>query len=128
MLKARQGKELVLRTANEIGELAKLSKSIAEKGLNILAMSCYAPEEKDVILVDGSFRFHVNFIEVLDNLPFDDPAGATCRLIGTVRRSSSGSARIHVSCRFASRRVAVTARSLASSGPVVPSRYSHNCR
>jgi hypothetical protein len=39
MHKARQGKELVLRTANDIDALAKLSKIIAEKGVNILAMS-----------------------------------------------------------------------------------------
>lgn len=81
MHKARQGKEIVLRTANDIDGLAKLSKIIAERGVNILAMSCweegseavirlvtddtlrtadvlqehgYAPEEKDVVLVDAA--------------------------------------------------------------------------
>jgi hypothetical protein len=83
MLKARQGKELVLRTVNEIGAVAKLSKVVAEKGVNILAMSCwvegpeavmrlvtddmlrthdvlrengYEPEEKDVVLVDAAHK------------------------------------------------------------------------
>jgi hypothetical protein len=81
MHKARQGKELVLRTANDSNELARLSKLVAEKGVNILAMSCweegaeavirlvtddmlrttdvlkensYDPEEKDVVLVDAA--------------------------------------------------------------------------
>jgi hypothetical protein len=80
MHKARQGKELVLRTANDINALAKLSKVISERGLNILAMSCweeggeavirlvtddmlrttdvlrengYDSDEKDVVLVDA---------------------------------------------------------------------------
>ena len=83
MHKARQGKELVLRTANDIDALAKLSKLIAEKGVNILAMSCweegteavlrlvtddtlrttdalrdngYDPEEKDVVLIDAAHK------------------------------------------------------------------------
>jgi len=83
MHKARQGKELVLRTTNEIGALAKVSKVVAEKGINILAMNCwvegpeavlrlvtddmlrttdvlrengYGPEEKDVVLVDAAHK------------------------------------------------------------------------
>jgi hypothetical protein len=49
MDKARQGKELVLRTANEIDELAKVSKLIAERGMNILAMSCWS-EDRDAVI------------------------------------------------------------------------------
>lgn len=83
MHKARQGKELVLRTANDIDALAKVSKIIAERGVNILAMSCweeggeavirlvtddmlrttdvlrengYDPTEKDVVLVDAAHK------------------------------------------------------------------------
>ena len=49
MHKARQGKELVLRTANDINALAKLSKVISERGLNILAMSCWEEGGEAVI-------------------------------------------------------------------------------
>ena len=83
MYKARQGKELVLRTANDIDALAKMSKIIAERGMNILAMSCwqegaeavirlvtddmlrttdvlrengYETDEKDVVLVDADHK------------------------------------------------------------------------
>jgi hypothetical protein len=83
MLKARQGKEVVLRTANKIGALADLSKIVAERGVNILAMSAwtedtdavvrlvaddtlrtmdvlkkngYSPQEKDVVLVDAAHK------------------------------------------------------------------------
>lgn len=83
MHKARHGKELVLRTPNDIDALAKVSKTIAERGVNILAMSCwsegadvvmclvtddmlrttdvlrengYEPEEKDVVLVDAAHK------------------------------------------------------------------------
>jgi hypothetical protein len=83
MHKARQGKELVLRAANDIEELAKLSKVVAERGVNILAMSCweeggetvmrlvtddmlrtadvlrehgYDPQAKDVVLVDAAHK------------------------------------------------------------------------
>ena len=83
MHKARQGKELVVRMANEVDALAKVSKLIAEKGVNILAMSCweenghtmmrlvtddmlrtsdvlrengYGPDEKDVVLVYAAHK------------------------------------------------------------------------
>lgn len=83
MHKARHGKELVLHTATEIDALAKVTKIIAERGVNILAMSCweergdavmrlvtddmlrtsdvlrengYEPEEKDVVLVDAAHK------------------------------------------------------------------------
>ena len=80
MLKARQGKELVLRVADKIGALAEFSKIVAERGVSILAMSAwvedaeavirlvtddtlrtldvlrahgYEPQERDVVLVDA---------------------------------------------------------------------------
>lgn len=80
MLKARQGKEIVLRTTNNIGALAAFSKIVAERGVNLLAMSAwvedaeavvrlvtddtlrtmdvlrdngYEPDERDVVLVDA---------------------------------------------------------------------------
>ena len=83
MLKARQGKEVVLRTADKIGALAQLSKVVAERGVNILAMSTwiedgeavirlvtddmlrttdvlrengYNPQERDVVLVDAAHK------------------------------------------------------------------------
>jgi len=83
MHKARQGKEVALRMANEAGVLANMSKIIAERGVNILAMSCwveggeavirlvtddmlrttdvlrengYAAEEKDVVLVHAAHK------------------------------------------------------------------------
>ncbi len=39
MLKARLGKEIVVRVTNEIGVINQLSKVIAEKGINALAVS-----------------------------------------------------------------------------------------
>ena len=83
MLKARQGKEVMLRTADKIGALAQLSKVVAERGVNILAMSTwiedgeavirlvtddmlrttdvlrengYSPQERDVVLVDAAHK------------------------------------------------------------------------
>ena len=83
MLKARQGKEVVLRTADKIGALADLSKFVAERGVNILAMSAwvedaesvirlvtddtlrtmdvlrdngYEPQERDVVLIDAAHK------------------------------------------------------------------------
>ena len=79
MLKARQGKEVVVRTENKIGALADFSRITAERGINTLAVSAwvegglavvrlvtddtlrttdalrengYAFEEIDVVLVD----------------------------------------------------------------------------
>lgn len=39
MLKARLGKEIVVRVTNEIGVISQLSKVIAEKGINALAVA-----------------------------------------------------------------------------------------
>jgi len=83
MLKARHGKEIVLRVKNEIGALAAASKIVAERGVNILAMSAwvenqdavmrlvtedslrtmdvlrengYEPQEHDVVVVDAAHK------------------------------------------------------------------------
>ncbi|NIL97252.1 MAG: hypothetical protein GTO53_06655 [Planctomycetales bacterium] len=58
MLKARQGKEIVLRTANKIGALAECSKIVAERGLNILAMSAWVEGDEAVIrlVTDDTLR------------------------------------------------------------------------
>lgn len=49
MIKARQGKEAVVRTANKIGELAKLAKVVAERGGNVLAVSAWIEGAEAVI-------------------------------------------------------------------------------
>jgi hypothetical protein len=58
MLKARQGKEVVVRTANKIGELAKLTKMVAERGVNVLAVSVWVEDAEAVIrlVTDDALR------------------------------------------------------------------------
>jgi hypothetical protein len=58
MLKARQGKEVMVRTANKIGELAQFSKFVAERGVNILAMSAWTEGAEAVIrlVTDDTLR------------------------------------------------------------------------
>jgi hypothetical protein len=58
MLKARQGKEVVVRTANKIGELAKLTKVVAERGVNLLAVSAWIEDAEAVIrlVTDDTLR------------------------------------------------------------------------
>ena len=58
MLKARQGKEVVVRIANKIGELAKFSKLLAERGVNVLAMSAWVENAEAVIrlVTDDTLR------------------------------------------------------------------------
>jgi hypothetical protein len=58
MLKARQGNEVMVRTANKIGELAKLAKLVAERGVNVLAMSAWVEDEEAVIrlVTDDTLR------------------------------------------------------------------------
>jgi hypothetical protein len=65
MLKARQGKEVVVRIANKIGELAKFSKLVAERGVNILAMSAWVEDAEAVVrlVTDDTLRT----MEVLRN-------------------------------------------------------------
>jgi hypothetical protein len=58
MIKARQGKEVVVRMAHTIGELAKLAKVVAERGVNILAVSAWIEDAETVIrlVTDDSLR------------------------------------------------------------------------
>jgi hypothetical protein len=58
MLKARQGQEVVVRTGNKIAELARFAKLVAERGLNILAMSLWVEEAEVVIrlVTDDTLR------------------------------------------------------------------------
>ena len=58
MLKAKMGKEIVLRPPNEVGELAKMAKAVAEKGVNIVAMTAWSSDgEGEVRLVtDDNLR------------------------------------------------------------------------
>lgn len=49
MLKAKQGKEIKIRTPNEIGVLSTMSKLISDKGINILAMNAWV-EGADAVL------------------------------------------------------------------------------
>lgn len=51
MTKAQLGKEVVLRVHNEIGVLAQIAKLIAEKGINILAISAWTEGSTGVIHV-----------------------------------------------------------------------------
>lgn len=58
MVKAKLGKAVVVRTGNEIGKLAKLSKHVAERGVNILAMSAWIEGAEAVIrlVTDDALR------------------------------------------------------------------------
>jgi len=58
MLKARIGKEITVKVRNEIGVLAALSKTLAEKGLNILAVSGWVEGENGLIhlVTDDNLR------------------------------------------------------------------------
>ncbi|MCA9102224.1 MAG: hypothetical protein KDA63_13770 [Planctomycetales bacterium] len=58
MLKARQGKEVVVRMANQIGGLAKFSKHVAERGVNVLAMNAWVEGEEAVVrlVTDDTLR------------------------------------------------------------------------
>ena len=58
MLKARQGKEVVVRIANKVGELAKLTKVVAERGVNVLAASAWVEDAEAVIrlVTDDTLR------------------------------------------------------------------------
>jgi hypothetical protein len=48
-MKARPGKEVVLRMPNEIGTLSRISKTLADKGINIVAVSAWV-EGADVVI------------------------------------------------------------------------------
>lgn len=49
MLKAKQAKEIKIRTPNEIEVLSTMSKLISDKGINILAMNAWV-EGSDAVL------------------------------------------------------------------------------
>lgn len=49
MLKTRPAKEVVVRMQNEIGALDGLAKTVAEKGINVLAVSAWVEGAEAVI-------------------------------------------------------------------------------
>lgn len=51
MTKAKLGKEVVIRVGNEIGVLAQIAKLIADKGINILAVSAWTEGSTGIIHV-----------------------------------------------------------------------------
>ena len=58
MTKAKLAKELVLRVHNDIGLLAQVARLIADKGINILAVSAWVEGENAVIrlVTDDNLR------------------------------------------------------------------------
>ncbi len=49
MIKATLGKEIVIKTINEIGVLAEISKALAERGVSILAVSAWVEGAHGII-------------------------------------------------------------------------------
>jgi hypothetical protein len=49
MLKTRQAKEVLLRMPNEIGALDRMAKTVADKGVNLLAISAWVEGAHAVI-------------------------------------------------------------------------------
>ena len=58
MLKTKPAKEVVIRMRNEIGALAAIAKTIADKGVNILAVSAWVEDAQAVLrlVTDDSVR------------------------------------------------------------------------
>ncbi len=58
MLKARPAKEVVVRLPNEIGTLNGIAKTVADKGINILAVSVWVEGDQVVVrlLTDDTAR------------------------------------------------------------------------
>ena len=58
MLTATLGKELVIRRLNEIGALAEIAKTVAEKGVSIIAVCAWVEGSTGVIrlLIDDALR------------------------------------------------------------------------
>jgi hypothetical protein len=58
MLKATPAKEVIVRVPNAIGTLNGIAKTIADKGVNILAVSAWVEDDQAVIrlLTDDSVR------------------------------------------------------------------------
>ena len=49
MLKTRPAKEIIVRMANEIGAFDRMMKIVADKGINILAVSAWVEGDQAVI-------------------------------------------------------------------------------
>jgi hypothetical protein len=58
MLKARLGKEVVLRIENEVGVLDQIARTVAEKGVDILATSAWVEGSVGVVhlVTDDNLR------------------------------------------------------------------------
>jgi len=58
MIKARQGKEIVVRVLNNIGVVAQLAKVLSEKGVNILAFTSWTEGDQGIIhlVTDDNLR------------------------------------------------------------------------
>lgn len=58
MLKAILSKEIVIKRLNEIGVLAEIAKTVAEKGVSILAVSAWVEGQNGVfrLMVDDALR------------------------------------------------------------------------
>ena len=58
MLQARPGKEIILRYPNAIGTLNTIAKSLAEKGINIVALTAWVEADHVVmrLLTDDAAR------------------------------------------------------------------------
>ena len=98
MLKTRPAKEVVIRMPNAIGTLDKIARTIADKGINILAVSAWVEGADAVIRIvtDDSVR-------VLDALrgqkynAREDPATFVRRLNSlTLALAGGGASRIWI--------------------------------
>jgi hypothetical protein len=58
MLKARIGSEIVIKVRNDVGVLSNLCKVIAEKGVNVLAVSAWVEDVNGIVhlLTDDNLR------------------------------------------------------------------------
>jgi hypothetical protein len=58
MLKAELGKEIVIKVLNDIGVLAEISRLVAEKGISIVAVSCWVEGSTGIIhlVTDDNLR------------------------------------------------------------------------
>lgn len=58
MLTTKQAKEVIVRTPNAIGSLDTIAKTVAEKGVNILAVSAWVEDGEAVVrlVTDDSLR------------------------------------------------------------------------
>lgn len=58
MFTATQGKEIVIKTSNRVGALRHISKTVAEKGVSILALSCWVYDIMAIVhlITDDNLR------------------------------------------------------------------------